>query len=94
MLYFKILLCQASPIQSPLSASGHPHHLMLKMRQRSPWQPQPSKAVAANPQELTQLLLLLRGFYQQHQCPRILPKQAPDLLFIQPEEENKPSYSS
>lgn len=61
------------------------------IRQRSPWQPWTSKAVEANPQELTQLLLLVRGFYQQHQCPRILPKQSLDLLFIQPKEENKPS---
>lgn len=44
------------------------------MRQRSPWQRQPSQAVAINPQWLTQLLLLVRGFYRQHQCPRILPQ--------------------
>lgn len=68
--------------------------LATPIRLLSPWQPRTSKAVQANPQELTQLLLLVRGFYQQHQCPRILPKQSLDPLFIQPREENKPSQSS
>lgn len=80
------------PFESPLIWLAAAHHLMLKMRQRSPWQPQLSEAVAANP--LGAYSTLVRGFYQQHQCPRISPKQTLDLMFIHPEEANKPSYSS
>lgn len=48
----------------PQQACTLPAASLLKMRQHSPWQLQPYKAVAANPQELTQFLLLIRGFYQ------------------------------
>lgn len=69
---------------------SHPcQQLATPIRQCSPWQLWTSTAVSANPQELTQLLLLVRGFYRRHQCPRILRKQSLDLLFIHSKGEKQ-----
>lgn len=77
---FNYLYQRLPPLSLPLLPSSITS--MLNMRQRSPWKPQSSKTVAANPPELTQFLLLVRGLYEQHRCPRILPQRALRRLFI------------